>query len=260
MTHGAGMALGGGLHVLAAVVDHFDGAAGLGSEQRGVQREDGGVIFFAAEAAAGGCLHGANASFIAVEGVLECVEDVVRALHAALDADGFGGGVHPGDHAVALDVDVLLRAGFVLAFDDDRRAGERCLGIAFVDSEMFEDVCHVSTLRLREGGGDAEIQSGVFAVDHDLNGCHGAADCLAVFARDEHDRFVHVADVGGGEHGLVALDEVDLVGSAGDCGNVAVVHDSEPGPVDAGVEFDLFDAAAGDEAADRHSPEHRPEA
>jgi len=49
----AGMALGGGGEVFHAVVDELDGAARLHGQEAGVGGDDGGVIFLAAECAAG---------------------------------------------------------------------------------------------------------------------------------------------------------------------------------------------------------------
>ena len=55
------MALGGGDHVLGAVVDHFHGLAGFPREQRGVSGDHRRIFFLAAEAAAGFGLHDADA-------------------------------------------------------------------------------------------------------------------------------------------------------------------------------------------------------
>ena len=58
-----------------------------------------------------------------VEDERERVDDVVRTLHAAADADAFDGAGSIaealGDDAVVLDVELLLRAGVILAFDDE---------------------------------------------------------------------------------------------------------------------------------------------
>ena len=118
-----GVALGGGGHVFAAVVDDFYGVAGLHGEQGGVRADDGGEVFFAAEGSAGFYLDDATLFFGEIEDEGEGVDEVVGALHGAADGDvedAAGGGVEVafGDDAVGFDVELLLGAGGVLAFDD----------------------------------------------------------------------------------------------------------------------------------------------
>ena len=79
-----------------------------------------GILFLAAEAAAGLHLDDADLLVRQVEQRRERFVDVVRALHRAPHRHAVLR-IGDGDHAVRLDVELLLRAGLVLAFDDDRR-------------------------------------------------------------------------------------------------------------------------------------------
>jgi hypothetical protein len=118
-----GMALGGGDQVFGAVVADLDRMAGLHREQRRVRADDGGEVFLAAEGPAGLGLDDAALFGGQIEDELERVDEVVGALHGAGDGDGFERAVGRaevlGDDAVVLDVELLLRAGAVLAFDDE---------------------------------------------------------------------------------------------------------------------------------------------
>ncbi len=90
--------------------------------------DDGGEVFFAAEGSAGFGLDDAALFFGEVEDELERVDEVVGALHGAADGDGsrraVGVRIGFGDDAVVFDVELLLCAGAVLAFDDEVGGGE----------------------------------------------------------------------------------------------------------------------------------------
>ena len=114
----AGMALGGGGHVFGAVVAELHRMAGLHREQRGVAADDGGEVFFAAEGSAGLGLDDAALFGGEVEDQLECVDEVEgHCIEPRTVTPRFG--IVFGDNAVVLDVELLLRAGSVLAFDDE---------------------------------------------------------------------------------------------------------------------------------------------
>ncbi len=49
-------------------------------------------------------------------------------------------GVRYGNRSVILNVKLLLRAGFVFAFDDEVSFGPNIVDIAFVDEKLFEDI------------------------------------------------------------------------------------------------------------------------
>ena len=130
------MALGGGGHVFGAVVGDLDRVAALHCQQRGVRADDGREVFFAAEGSAGFNLDDAAFFFRQVEDKRERVDEIIRALHGAAHADGFDVAVGVaetlGDDAVGFDVELLLGAGGVLAFDDEvglcEGCGEACFG------------------------------------------------------------------------------------------------------------------------------------
>jgi hypothetical protein len=89
MAGAAGMALGGGDEVFGAVVADLDRMAGLHREQRRVRADDGREVFLAAEGSAGLGLDDAAFFGGQVEDEFERVDEVVGALHAAGDGDGF---------------------------------------------------------------------------------------------------------------------------------------------------------------------------
>ena len=120
MASSSGMALGGSGHVFGAVVADLDGMAGLHGEQRGVAANDGGEVFLAAEGSAGFGLDDAALFCGQIEDQFEGVDEIVGALHGAADeirVDPSACGL--GDDAVVLDVELLLRAGAILAFYDE---------------------------------------------------------------------------------------------------------------------------------------------
>ncbi len=82
--------------------------------------DDGGEVFLAAEGSAGFGLDDAALFGGEVEDEFEGVDEVEGALHRAANryADFC---VVFGDDSVVFDVELLLRSGSVLAFDDDSR-------------------------------------------------------------------------------------------------------------------------------------------
>ena len=112
------MALGGCGHVLSAIVDHFDGLAGLPGEQRSMGGEHGRIFLLAAKAAAGFGLHNANTIFRQAEEADQSLVHVVGTLQRAPNRDAIRR-IGLRDHALGFDVQLLLRAGFVLPFDDE---------------------------------------------------------------------------------------------------------------------------------------------
>ena len=226
--------------------------------------DDGGEVFLAAEGSAGFGLDDAALFFGEVEDELERVDEVVGALHGALDGDSVVG-VVLGDDAVVFDVELLLCAGAVLAFYDVVGGGEDlvevgcCAGLHEVGLEdvFLRGVVGVVLSGLPDGGGvggfglfDGE-DAGEFFVG-DFDGGDGGGEDGAVGVREEEDGFVGVVDVGGGEAEVV-FGEVDDAVFAGDVGGG---DDGELVPGDGGVEVDGEDAAAGDGAADGGSEPH----
>ncbi len=65
--------------------------------------------------------------------------NVVRTLHRAPNSHAVAR-IRDCDRAVVLDVELLLRAGFVFTFDDEIGVGPRLVNVAFIDQKLFEDV------------------------------------------------------------------------------------------------------------------------
>src|SRR5262249_55076342 len=121
----AGVTLGGGLDVLGAIVDEAHRPAALLREERGVERDDRGVLLLAAEAAAGHRLGDVDP----LRGELERLEEGLVDVERALDRAGRVGSlvIPPRDHALGLDVELLLVAGRVAPLDDDIARGDGLL-------------------------------------------------------------------------------------------------------------------------------------
>ena len=119
MTGARRMALGGRGQIFHAVVDHLDRVAALHGQQSGVGGEGGRIVLFAAEGSAGLGLDDAHFPVGQVEDLDERLVHVVRTLQRAPHGDAvFCAPL--GDDAVVLDVEMLLRAGAILAFNDIR--------------------------------------------------------------------------------------------------------------------------------------------
>ena len=110
------MPLGRGDHVLEPVVHHLHRPAGLPREQRGVTGEDRRIFLLAAEPAARFHLDHANAFGRKAEQPGERAVNVVGALHRAPHRHTRLR-IRDGEHAVRLDVELLLGAGVVFALD-----------------------------------------------------------------------------------------------------------------------------------------------
>ena len=200
--------------------------------------DDGGELLFPAEPAAGFHLDDADAILRQIEEPGERVVDVVRALHGAPHGDAvFRAG--DGEHAVRLDVELLLRAALVLPFDDDRRSGDRRLDVTLGYAVALEDVV----------GSPDDLASGERVVDgqdrrqrFDLNRNlpPRIVGPRAIAMRDQHDRLLGMIHDIRREVGLVVDDQLDEI-VAGDVGGG---DDDEVGPIDRRIEGDLLDAAA----------------
>jgi hypothetical protein len=116
-------------HVFGTVVDHFHWSPRLPGEQGRVSRDDRGILLLAAEAAAGLHLNNSNLLCWHLEERQERLLDVIRALHRAPDGDAIDR-IGDGEHAVRLDVELLLGARLVLAFDHTNTIRHRGIDIA----------------------------------------------------------------------------------------------------------------------------------
>ena len=141
------VALGRGQHVLGAVVDQLHRPARLQRQQAGVPGDHRRVLLLAAEPAAGLRLHDADLVRRQAQQHRERPVHVVRALQRAVHGDAAVAG--HGQHAVRLDVEVLLVAGPVLALDDEVGAPEALVDVALRDGDVLE---HRGRLRRVEHG------------------------------------------------------------------------------------------------------------
>ncbi len=112
------MALGRGRHVFRAVVNNLDGSTGFPGEEGRVPRDHRRIFFLAAEAAARLDLHDANFVFRQIEQFQQRLVNIIRALHRTPDSHAVCGAGNR-NHAVVLDVELLLRARAIFAFDDE---------------------------------------------------------------------------------------------------------------------------------------------
>ena len=245
--HQRGVPLRGRRHVLAPVVNQLHRPAALERQQRGVEGDVRGEFFLAAEATPRGRLDHADQRFLALEGVLQRVDDVIRALHRALHYQHVPLEIR--DHPLGFQVGVLLGAGLVRARDHDRSLRERALHIPFYDLQALEHVV-AAVLDLCGRGRGAKVESRRLGLDHHFDRAHGAPHRLARWVSEQQHRLVHVAYVAGGEHRLVLLDQGHDVRS----GDVPVVHHDELRPVDVLAESDRADAPARCGAPHRHAP------
>ena len=133
------MALGGRHHVFRAVVNNFHGLPGLPRQKRRVPRDHRGIFFLAAESAAGLRLNHANFFRRQIEQWHERLVHVVGTLQRSPDRHAVRG-ICRRDHALVFDVELFLRAGPILAFDDDVRLRPCGVHVAFFHVIRLEDV------------------------------------------------------------------------------------------------------------------------
>jgi hypothetical protein len=165
-----------------------------------------------------------------------------------------------GDDTVVFNVELLLRAGGVFAFDDEvgcfKRGGDAGFGfvlVARVHQILLEAVGCASGVRARpddarrvvgfDGGfGFFDGEDAGQRVVLNLDAADGGDERGLVRVREQQDGLVGVVDVRVGEAGMV-LGEMDDGVFAG---NIGCADDGELRPVDGGVKRDAADGAAGD--------------
>ena len=195
------MTLGGGGHVFRAIVNYFYGFTGFPGEKSGVAGEHGGIFFLAAEAAAGFGLHDADALFGEAEKADERFVNVVGTLERAPNGDAIGG-IGAGDDALRLDVELLLRAGFVIAIDDEICGAPGGVHVSLFYLIGFENIVFApDDLFLGERVIDGV--DGGERLDFDLNGLAGPFEKIFVGMSEEDYGFFGMVDLLSGEAGLV---------------------------------------------------------
>ncbi len=163
-------------------------------------RQDRGIVFLAAETAAGDDLDHRHPRVVEAEQPLQRAVHVERALHRSVDGHAAVGPRHRSD-GLRLDVHLLLVADAVGALDDAMRAERR--------GQPFGRL--LNPIRLEEVGREQRIEHRRQLLDLHPNVQQRLFQLLAVGAGDERDRLLAVAHDFGSEHRLVVLDEVDDV-------------------------------------------------
>ena len=233
----AGMALGRRDHVLHPVVDHLDRPAGRAREERRVAREDGRILLFAAEASARLGLHDAHALARQAQQHAERALHVVRTLQRADHGDAVLG--RNGEHAVGLDIELLLVRHAVLALDDLVGEAKALVDRSFVDGDLLE-----------RGGRSLGVVHGRGRAILDAHPGSGFEQALPILVGDDQDGLGVVTHLAVGEARLVVLDERHDVTAR----DVAGADDREAGRVE--VDVDRRDLPARDRGPDRDPVEH----
>src|SRR5664279_3719576 len=228
--HLTGMALRRRLDVLLPVVDHLHGPAALLREQEGMESEKRGVLLLPAESAARHGLRHVHVRVVEAERALDTLVNVERALQRAHQMSPVG--VPEREHALRLDVELLLMVRAVPAGQADRTRSDRLGGVAFRDPVCRKDVVRPVNLGLsRERVGDRE--DGWQGLDLGRERAQGTGEADGILGRHERDRLVSVAHFVGSEDGLVLLDERDDVHR-----HVLGGHDRHARPVERGIPSD----------------------
>ena len=195
-------------------------------------RDDRRVLFLAAKTPAGLHLHDAHLVGRQVEERPQRLVDVVRTLHRAPDRDAVGG-VRRRHHAVRLDVELLLRAGFVFALDDEVGGRHRGIDVAAADQVVLEDVVAAPDDR-------AAVERVVhredrwLGIDVDPHVPAGFFEHVAIRVRQQHHWLFRMVDAAVSQARLIVDDEGDAI----DAGNVGGRDDDEVGPGNVRPELD----------------------
>ena len=149
------------------------------------------------------------------------------------------------DHALRLDVELLLRGGAVFAFDDQIGARERGIHIAFFEMVGVEDIV-LAPDDFFAGERFIEREDRRQRLVFDANGAARLLKQVRIGMSEQDDRLFWMIHGFGGEEGLVALEQRHVVGAW----NIRSGDDREFAPGDPGTEFDFANASARDFAAD----------
>ena len=136
-----------------------------------------------------------------------------------------------GDDAVVLNVEMLLRAGAVFAFDNVRGRCPHGIDVALFEQEALEQIVRApDDLILALAFFDGEDRRAAARTQCAQRSC-GLAQLVLVRVREQHDGLVAVVHLALGEAGLVGNDQLDMIVA----GNIGGSHDGEFAPVDAAV-------------------------
>src|SRR5262245_48244002 len=124
--------------VFRAGINHLDGTPRLMRQQSRMRRDNGRILVFAAETAAGGRLNHNRLLIAQIEKLLDRFVDVVWALHRPHHRQR----ILPwnGDHSLRFDVKLLLMRHAILAGDYVIGLPEAFVDVAARDQKTFEDI------------------------------------------------------------------------------------------------------------------------
>ena len=239
-----------GRHVFRTVVEELHRAAGLPGEQRGMPGDDRRILLLAAESSAGLHLHHTDFFRGDVEQTNQRLVDVVGALHRTPDGDArFGIGNR--EHAVRLDVELLLRTRLVLAFHDRRRVAKCLIDITARDQIRLEQVVLTPNYRARRQRLlDLEHGRQRFDVDGDVTSTK--LHHLTIGMCQQHDRFFGMIYAIARKVGLIVDDQRDAIRSW----NIGGRDHRELVPRHAGLVTDVPDDSPRHRAADSRAEHH----
>ncbi len=191
-----------------AVVDHLDRPVGGAGEQGGVDGEQARIVLLATEAAAD--RRGPHARLLGsqAERMDQRLVNVIRALHRADRGHAVTSrgtiGLDPGDHPLALEIDVLLMAGAPLTRDHPVGESEPRFQAAAVHRDLIEG---------RQSRGLLHAEHGGKRLVDDLDGGESLAGGERRSRGHERDRLADVAHDVGGQDRPGVVEELDAVGT-----------------------------------------------
>ena len=244
------MALGRRSQILHAIVGHLHHVPALHRQQRRVRSQRRRVIFLPSKRAARLGLDHAHFIFFEIEHRKQRLVHVVRALqrtphrNAAL--------LTPfRDHAVVLDVEVLLRAGTILALHNVRCVRPRGVHIPLLQQETLQNIVrapHNRVLPLAVFNRQHRLQRLVF----DIHRMHSFAQLVLVSVRQQHNRFFAVVHHAVGQDRLIGVDQLNMIFTR----NVGRGYDCEFSPVDPPIKTNRPDQPARNRAPNSRAKPH----
>ena len=166
--------------------------------------------------------------------------DVVRALERPANGDT-APRAQPGQHALRLDVDVLLGARLVDSLHHHIGLGESGREVA-----RFKGVREELRPRLFRG------KDGLLGRHDEVNSMHRARQQVAILVSQEHHGLLAMANLALDQERLLEVDELHAIRS----GDVRGGDHGDLVPGQRGVEVDALEPSAGHGGADRPTVEH----